>query len=145
MTDCIQVPVEPTPEMLEAGADWCGQGLGTDEAKGRAVTAYKAMLAAAPAVQGEPVARHHATVCYEDCLCEHGSGCKLEAECGVTVPLYTALQPVEQQPVPDVSALVEALEAALMVMTSKEVRLEKQADAITMVRSQLAAHRKGGE
>lgn len=40
----------------------------------------------------ESVARHHATVCYEDCLCEHGSGCKLEAECGVHP------QPVEQQP-----------------------------------------------
>lgn len=50
-----------------------------------------------------------------------------------------------RQESPDVAGLVEALEAALMVMTSKEVRLEKQADAITMVRSQLAAHRKGGE
>jgi len=48
----------------------------------------------------------------------------------------------EQQAATDVAALVEALEAALMVMTSKEVRLEKQADAITMVRSQLAAHQK---
>lgn len=50
------------------------------------------------------------------------------------------------QPAPDVTGLVEALEAALMVMTSKEVRLEKQADAITMARAALAAHRKqGGE
>ena len=50
------VPVEPTEKMLEAGADWCGQGLDTYEAKGRAATAYKFMLAAAPEVEQEPAA-----------------------------------------------------------------------------------------
>src|SRR5690554_3003945 len=43
----------------------------------------------------KPVARHHATVCYEDCLCEHGSGCKLEAECGAHP------QPAQQGSVPE--------------------------------------------
>lgn len=65
------------------------------------------------------------------------------ASSGMSAPRFVvhvpAQQHVEQQPAPDVTALVEALEAALMVMTSQDVRLEKQADAITMVRSQLAA------
>lgn len=48
MTDYILVPVEPTLEMMEAGAEGCGQDLDRDEARGRAFVAYKAMLAAAP-------------------------------------------------------------------------------------------------
>ena len=107
------VPVEPTPEMLEAGADWCGQGLGKDEAKGRAATAYKYMLAAAPEVEQEPVG--YVSPRLLDAL-RSGKACGItmegepDAHNGVTIPLYTAPQPAEQQPAPDVAALVEALE-----------------------------------
>lgn len=106
------VPVEPTLEMMEAGAEGCGQDLDRDEARGRAFVAYKAMLAAAPAVQGEVVG--YVSQRLLDTL-RSGKACgitmedKPDAHNGVTTPLYTAPQPAEQRPAPDVEALLEAL------------------------------------
>ena len=54
MSNYKLVPLEPTQEMLAAGVEWCGMGLGADEAKGRAFTAYRTMIAAAPEVECEP-------------------------------------------------------------------------------------------
>lgn len=93
----------------------------------------------APAVQGEPVGYvrpHQLEALRSGKACGITLEDKPDAHNRVTIPLYATA--------PDVEGLVEALEAALMVMTSKEVRLEKQADAITMARAALAAHRKQG-
>lgn len=78
----------------------------------------------APDVAGGPMARHHVTVCYEDCLCEHGNGCKLEAECGFHP------QPAQQGSAPDVAKLQrnvseahkreEALEAYIRELQSRK-------------------------
>lgn len=77
-----------------------------------------------------------------ECWCYWCWGEYKEAESGIE---YADLPAFEPQPAPDVAALVEALEAALMVMTSREVRLEKQADAIAMARAALADYREGGD
>lgn len=97
----VMVPVEPTPEML-AATSW----------PNCAATDYAHMLAAAPDVQEEPVAwylpgeggcdsqfRDHATV--KSCTGNTWAGWQ---------PLYTAPQPAEQQPAPEVAGLVSELD-----------------------------------
>lgn len=127
------------PEGVRSLLVECERALCCPDPAQRQVTASKIlrMLAAstAPAVQGEPVAY----------ISHTSEGDILGWERRLDAPSHTTLY-TAPQPAPDVTGLVEALEAALMVMTSKEVRLEKQADAITMARAALAAHRKqGGE
>lgn len=91
--DCKVVPVEPTTAMRAVwkrmrGYCWHDK--------------YKAMLAAAPAVQGEPVGwqfYQHGEWCDgDDTIKDHK---KTTKEAGFRVrDVYTAPQPAEQQPVP---------------------------------------------
>ena len=94
----VMVPVEPTAEML-AATSW----------PNCAATDYAHMLAAAPDVQGEPLA-----VMYADgtVLTKGECGDSFAVCCKVQTPLYAAPQPAEQNPAPDVAGLVEALRAA---------------------------------
>lgn len=135
MTKCKLVPAEPTPEMLEAGADWCGQGLGADEAKGRSVTACKAMLAAAPAVQGEPVSHD-----WDD-----QDKCR---RCGDRDWYALATCTPKQQPAPDVQGLVEALTELCDEIDKHEIHAAISKTSILWfkrkARKALAAHRKQG-
>src|SRR5690554_3985363 len=127
MSDYKLVPLEPTAEMIEAACDEEQRPL---PMWSRMKAIYTAMIAAAPAVQGEPVEFDYPE------FHEQGMGCGLEDR-GITDryeamrygwdealdrvaeiiddigPLYTAPQPAEQQPAPDVAELVEALESAI--------------------------------
>lgn len=125
MSDYKLVPVEPTPEMVEAARE---------HHEGEAylpVRLYKAMLAAAPAVQGEPVA--WVTADTVDGQTVNGKPRRIwwENNEGVGLPIYTA-----PQPAPDVSALEEALERVLFC--NEESVHQSVSDA-------LAAHRKQQE
>ena len=108
MSDYKLVPVEPTPEMVEAAQD-------AYMPFGDMDIALRMALLAAPAVQGEPVAwqcvwpggGEFTTSSYESAknyrdgaLSEHGED---QAPC--IRPLYAA-----PQPAPDAARLVEALE-----------------------------------
>lgn len=96
------VPVEPTPEMVEAAKD-------AYMPFGDMDLAVRMAILAAPAVQGDPVAYMFSDdwgrtkIVLGKETAEHWCppGEKIE-------PLYTAPQPAEQQP--DVAQLVEALE-----------------------------------
>lgn len=109
--------------------------------------------AAAPDVQGEPVAwmTHHdelmafATAREASAYCDHDEN---------PIPLYAAPQPAEQQPAPDVAGLVEALDRIANLpmnpcSTENDYRLSAaKAIALAAVRDfrddALAAHRKQG-
>jgi len=149
MTDYKLVPVFPTPEMLAAVDD---EAEDKYVARGRAVSAYLAMLDAAPAVQGEPVVsagwaadairdahlegqrsatgRHHSLFRWNN-----------SESHAVFLRLLSGSQPAEQQPAPDVAGLVEALEQCITSMLDSGYR----ADAVVIreARSALAAHIKG--
>lgn len=165
MTDYILVPVEPTPEMVEA-AEEAHMPFGDME------LAIRLALLAAPdhiadarkmvaaAVQGEPVAwivRHpHFCGKFTDDkeIAAHWESKKQ----GCTTPLFHCSQPAEQQPAPDVAGLVEALES-LLEMQDEDCRYDHQGycqnhnldhvdDGCRVARAKtaLAAHRKqGGE
>src|SRR5690554_4255979 len=141
MTDYKLVPVEPTPE-------WVAnlRKIRID----RMESVIEDVLAAAPDVQGEPVAwmTHHDEPMFFETAREASAYCDHDEN---PIPLYTAPQPAEQQP--DITQLVEALEAARERLekvesrghgerwTAREMwpRLFEQIDAA------LASHRKGGD
>lgn len=158
MSDYKLVPVEPTLDMLCEGTDVYGR---EDCAETDVLGIYKAMIAVAPDLQGERVGWQY----YQDGKWWHGDDRikdhrKNTEEAGFRVrDVYAATQPLteekglqpaknpppmpqvkppkaEQQP--DVSALVEALEACLEV--------EERPKIIELARAALAAHyKKGGE
>lgn len=109
MTDYKLVPVEPTPEMVAAGARHL-QIMSLPEREAAAI--FRAMLAAAPDVQGELVAWLS--------LCIKGDR---KGQVEIAEPhwktqnpeywtdafaVYKTLKHAEQQPAPDVDVLVEA-------------------------------------
>lgn len=104
MTDYKLVPMEPTAEMLEAGkkeVDWYEHN---------AIDCYQAMLAAAPAVQGEPVAYLRKDQLTHVKRMGPMLGEIADNPRADRVPVYAAPQSAEQKPAPDVAELVEALE-----------------------------------
>src|SRR5690554_1220798 len=92
MSDYKLVPVEPTAEMMASG----GIEIGARDEDAR--TVWKAMLAVAPAVQGELVA--WVTADTVDGQTVNGKPRRIwwENNEGVGMPIYTAPQPSEQQP-----------------------------------------------
>lgn len=141
------VPVEPTVEMM-----WAAQEADMDhgdhdewmELDGDdCIRMYKAMLAAAPAVQGEAGPVGWVWHSYNQTNFTSGSHHKevLEADGVKLTPVYTAPPPAEQQPAPDVSALVEALECALETMENVD-GANDCSRGINAVEEALAAHRK---
>lgn len=89
------VPVEPTPEMEQAAEKYWNErkfkALSGDPRTWKGL--YTAMLAAAPAVQGEPVA-----AVVEEVFGSDGTSDFINARLPVGTKLYTAPQPAEQQP-----------------------------------------------
>jgi len=104
---------------------------------------------AAPAVQGEPVAWLEGEPSMRGATLSSLTALTRSTRLHLTKPgtsnpvwpLYTAQQPAERQPAPDVSALVEALELArrTLAMAALEGEVTRRID------SALAAHRKGGD
>lgn len=135
MSDYKAVPVEPTLEMVEAACDEEQRPLPMWT---RMKAIYRAMLAAAPAVQGEPVA--WVTADTVDGQTVNGKPRRIwwENNEGVGLPIYAT-----PQPAPDVEALVEALEEARhhVVISPDPVR----GGFIQEIDAALAAHCKGGE
>lgn len=143
------VPVEPTADMVIAGEDaWDAQldkrlfakedgepfapypSEETHELCSR--VAYRAMLAAAPAVQEEPVA--WVTVDTVDGQTVNGKPRRIwwENKEGVGIPIYTAPQPTEQQPEP-ISPNLRAVHA--MILSA----LDRDAADGKAVRGEMAA------
>lgn len=135
MTDYKLVPVEPTPEMLAEGEHALEAGC-------YASGIYADMLAAAPAVQGEPVAWSGWGCQYPGKMPRlYGERRIAELNCdwenGDQLLHFTATsQLTEQKPAPDVTQLVEALETCL--------EMEERPKIIKMARAALAPHRKQG-
>lgn len=108
MSKYKMVPVEPTAQMLLDG-----QGAWLKDPLQRSSTLYKAMVAAAPAVQGEPAAFDEDVALT---LAEREFYTEIDERLAADIiryarklhTLYSAPQPAEQQP--DVAQLVEALE-----------------------------------
>lgn len=128
MSEYKLVPVEPTPKMLQVWKSMHGYSR---------YNKYKAMLAAAPTLQGEPVAwmthrdepMFFATAREASAYCDHDEN---------PIPLYAT-----QQPAPDASGLVVTLK-------SIEEWVMRYADpkhpVATVARKALADYRKqGGE
>lgn len=141
------VPLEPTPEMVEAARE---------HHEGEAylpVSVYKAMLAAAPAVQGEAVeygwrliAVNEAWDALERALSRACNKGYMPVTMGAEWNAFDwteAPQPEEQQPAPDESALVEALEDIGASWHGVQTELEKYMRNVA--RRALAAHRKQQE
>lgn len=114
MADYKLVPVEPTAHMLQAACDEEQRPL---PMWSRMKAIYTAMLAAAPAVQGEPVAWLAGEVCGGDA--SHNT---VNVELDNPAP-WSALpigarvairpmQPAEQRPAPDLAGLIVLLEHA---------------------------------
>lgn len=188
MTDYILVPMEPTADMVEAARE------NHEGEPYLPVSLYKAMIAAAPAVQGEPVAyavfadneniriwcadpiqaetlrqeygealqplytapppneQGEPVAFCEDAalsLAERTFSAEVDEQLAEDIiqyalrlhTLYTAPQPAEQHPAPDVAALVEALER---VMYCNEVKFLPEG-VQQAVSDALAAHRKQGD
>lgn len=134
MSDYKVVPLEPTAEMIEAAKD-------AYMPFGDMDLAIRMALLAAPAVQGEPVATIHV-----DGSFVHVAW-RIPAPSRCAMDVYTAPQPAEQQPTPDVAALVEALRriAALPIdpcSTENDYRLSA---AKAIAAGVLADHRKQQE
>lgn len=91
MSDHRLMPVEPDVGMVGAGARVLRRLPGAGKL---ATQVYRSMCAAAPAVQGEPVA-----VMYEDgsLLSKADCGDNFEICCKVQTPLYAAPQPAERE------------------------------------------------
>ena len=118
------VPVEITDEMAEAsGCEGCFRKSAHDQAQDM----WTAMLAAAPDVQGKPVAY---AVFTDDGNIRIWCADPIQAETlrqqygGALQPLYTATRPT--QPSPDVSALVEALEEMVAAMHDYEMATDEE-------------------
>src|SRR5690554_1456880 len=94
MTDCKLVPVEPTDEMVLEGARHLRiMSLPAREA----ASVYQAMLAAAPAVQGEPVAYLFNDEAGRTKIVLGKETAELWCPPDESItPLYTAPQPAEQ-------------------------------------------------
>lgn len=95
------VPVEPTPKMLAAGN--CAMKDGC-----YASVIYADMLAASPAVQGEPVYLYRRLDLDDFVTCDFARYTELSGKPNLfeTKILYAAPQQAEQRPAPDVEALV---------------------------------------
>lgn len=115
MSDYKLVPVEPTPEMIDAGRSQSSFPLGV----------YKSMITAAPAVQGEPVAYMFADEWGRTKIVLGKETAEHWAPPGETIePLYTAPQPAEQQPAPDVAGLI----GKMRMLVAAGNRLNEQAE-----------------
>jgi len=129
------VPVEPTPEMIDAAAE-------AYMPFGDMALALQMGIVAAPAVQGEPVGYLHKRPERIPCFFESYDEAMLSG-CEV-VPVYNQPQPAPDVAGlvqrPDVARLVEALNKVMhcryFVLLSSAVQHE--------VSATLAAHRKGG-
>lgn len=95
------VPVEPTAEMMATG----GIEMGARDEDARAV--WKAMIAAAPDVQGEPVGWKIPGVDRLFTSRAEAELSRLTGQCAV--PLYASPQPAEHQPDRDVRMLAASL------------------------------------
>lgn len=113
-----------------------------------------AMINAAPAVRGEPVAwlvtgpYEKAAFAYKETAEKYCAGLNMGygEEAYKIRELYAAPQPAEQQPEPDVSALVEALELALEYWKDRQQRYKNRRPRwVADAESALAAHRQGDE
>ena len=137
------VPVEPTPEMVEA-AEGAYMTFGDMEMAIRmAVLAAPDHFAGvsnmvAAAVQGEPVAY------WDGDTVEEGTAFQLKRDSIYKIPLYA-----HPQPAPDVSALVEALTELCDEIDKHEIHAAISKTSISWfkrkARKALADHRKGGE
>lgn len=118
MSEYKVVPVEPTAEMMSTG----GIEMGARDEDAR--TVWKAMIAAAPAVQGEPVYLYRRRGFRSFETCNHVQYAELSAKPRLfeTKVLYTA-----PQPAPDVKALMEALR----VLVAAGHRLNDEAEECT--------------
>src|SRR5690606_12827693 len=106
MSDYKLVPVEPTLDMMREGMEVYAS---EDCAEADVLGIYKAMLAAAPAVQGGPdVATQILSLISDECRYWQGRD---EARRGGYAILYAKAKELisNRQPAPDVEALVEAL------------------------------------
>ena len=144
MSDYKLVPVEPTLDMMREGMEVYAS---EDCAEADVLGIYKAMLAAAPAVQGGPdVATQILSLISDECRYWQGRD---EARRGGYAILYAKAKELisNRQPAPD----VEALEAIQKVATHGGIRTGIQAGtALGCIAAvcdvTLAAHRKqGGE
>lgn len=110
------------------------------------VLTARQIIAAAPAVQGEPVFMWH-----RGATDDESEVVDVDCACPCCVPLYAAPQPAEQQPAPDVAALVESLETIRKAATHESIHTGIQAGtALGYIAAicdvALAAHRgQGGE
>lgn len=176
MSDYKLVPVEPTADMLSRAMRVVTGFSGAygeindylDEETAREV--YADMLAAAPAVQGEPAARNDPAVAPDGfVLMPRGLTDEMvRAFCMATVlrwddapedqkievaeklqrafdaVIAAAPQPAEQQPAPDVSALVKALEAVVSyheeVYDNDKKLMMHYSKMMNEVRGAIAAH-----
>lgn len=116
MSNYKLVPVEPTPEMLDAavqdGICVDGKPVWKRDVVFQAKWKYQQMLAAAPDVQGEPVGYVSQDFLEGKWSLDHIAKSD-EGQISRTIPVFAKPpQPAEQQPVPDVEALVEALSIA---------------------------------
>lgn len=154
------VPMEPTPEMLAAGEFALEAGCYVSGV-------YADMLAAAPAVQGEPAAGNLYAVYLRDNWDGQGDtywilsrkqsdGVWVSDDSGKpliqyegdallkVVPLVAAPQPVEQQPAPDVAGLVDALRAMIDQAQRVSVCGNFSGDVVVRAIDALAAYRQQG-
>ena len=134
MSDYKLVPIGPTPEMVEAAED-AYMPFGDME------MALRMAVLAAPSVQGEPVGYvrpHHLKMLRYGKVCGITLEDKPDAHNRVTIPLYAAPQPAEQQPAPDVAVLVDALESLLR----HAKKMGRTSALYEKARAALAAHRK---
>ncbi len=150
MTDYKLVPVE----LIERAAIAL-ERFANDTLAGRnSAHELRELLAAASAVQGEPVAWMHDSPGRVDVI--HAEVKKLLVDSHdtaghlhrpldksehYTIPLYATPQPAEQQPAPDVAGLVEALESLLR----HAKKMGRTSALYDKARAALADYRKGGE
>lgn len=123
MNEFKLVPLEPTEAMIDAARDH------HEGEPYLPVSLYKAMLAAAPAVQGEPVATIHV-----DGSFVHVSW-RIPAPSRCAMDVYTAPQPAEQQPDDDA---VDRFAAAMKAKLNKK-RQEGRGGWQSMTAEQLSA------
>jgi len=161
MSDYKLVPVRPTPEMCHAA-----EAALDDDQSWPAI--WEEILDVAPDVQGEPVGWHEG---YRAAMKEAGRGVRelyvnhqfhegarllldrcRQLEQSFIKSAEAAPQPAEQQPAPDVEALVEALEEISQSCDSgRHDGLPEDGPALSDVEAWLVAndaldaHRKGGE
>lgn len=139
MNEFKLVPVEPdglTDEQIFEIAEPFGAFEFGDAQGDKRLAFARAILAAAHAVQGEPVATIHV-----DGSFVHVSW-HIPAPLRCSMDVYAAPQPPEQKHASDVTALVEALEQCITSMLDSGYRAD--AVVIRAARSALAAYRKGG-